>query len=305
MTPPLLAVPDAAPCEVRRLVLVDGDVARADAFTFCVADGATAVVRIDDANIDRILQIAPDLVIGSHDAIAEDDFRCVRALARLDDAAPVPVLVLVDDASRRDLVRVLHAGAADCIVWPSEPGELLARIDTHVRQARRTRSLWVSSYRDPLTGLFNRRGLLDALRREIERATRRQESLALLFIDLDGLKRVNDCHGHDVGDLLIKRAAELLSDEVRAGDVVARLGGDEFVIVLHRDAAGAQSLAARLEARLADELPYGALGASVGIAALAHARDHVGGAEELLRSADRAMYARKRVRCARVAEAKG
>ena len=303
MTLALLTVPGVTPREARRLALVDGDAARATAFTLCVADEATVVTRMSDADVERVLAIAPHLILASFDAASANDFLFVRMLVRQEEAVPVPVLVLVDEVSFAERVRALRAGAADCIAWPCEREELIARIDGHARQASRLRSLWVSSYRDPLTGLLNRRGLLDVLRREIERAERCDDSLALLFVDLDGFKQVNDQHGHHVGDLLLKRAGELLSNEVRAGDVVARLGGDEFVIVLpRRDAAGAQSLAARLEACLACELPHGVRGASVGIAALAPGRRDAGGAEDLLLHADRAMYARKRTRSARLAK---
>jgi len=86
--------------------------------------------------------------------------------------------------------------------------------------------------RDTLTGLFNRRSLLERLKHSIVRANRRKEGLALMFLDLDKFKEINDTFGHEVGDELLKQVAEHLTSVVRESDMVARLGGDEFVVLL-------------------------------------------------------------------------
>ncbi|RYY74924.1 MAG: GGDEF domain-containing response regulator [Gammaproteobacteria bacterium] len=86
--------------------------------------------------------------------------------------------------------------------------------------------------RDTLTGLFNRRSLLERLKHSIIHANRRKEGLALMFLDLDKFKEINDTYGHEVGDELLKQVAEHLTSVVRESDMVARLGGDEFVILL-------------------------------------------------------------------------
>lgn len=85
---------------------------------------------------------------------------------------------------------------------------------------------------DPLTELPNRRAFTLPLARELERVHYSAESLALLFIDLDGFKQINDWLGHHVGDALLQRFASVLTSEVRPGDMVARLAGDEFTVVL-------------------------------------------------------------------------
>ena len=88
------------------------------------------------------------------------------------------------------------------------------------------------AFRDPLTGLLNRRVMDDALRREFRRAKRYITPLSLIYLDLDGLKTVNDRYGHNIGDDLLKYVATYLEDMSRESDVVARVGGDEFVIIL-------------------------------------------------------------------------
>jgi diguanylate cyclase (GGDEF)-like protein len=88
------------------------------------------------------------------------------------------------------------------------------------------------SSRDPLTGLANRRSFEAALGREIDRVARSGEPALLLMIDIDHFKRVNDTHGHAVGDLVIKAVAEALGDTVRPMDLPARIGGEEFAVIL-------------------------------------------------------------------------
>jgi diguanylate cyclase (GGDEF)-like protein len=141
---------------------------------------------------------------------------------------------------------------------------------------------------DPLTGLANRPLLIDRLEHAL---ARRRGTLAVVFIDLDGFKAVNDRHGHQAGDDTLIRVARAIEGAVRPADTVARFGGDEFVVVADElGPADAESLAKRLTAAVG-EVAIGALRleASVGIA-MAEPADS---AETLLRRADGAMYAHK------------
>jgi diguanylate cyclase (GGDEF)-like protein len=150
------------------------------------------------------------------------------------------------------------------------------------------------SVTDDLTGLHNSRYLRDALHREAKRAVRYGRPLSVLFVDLDGFKRVNDTHGHLCGSRTLVEAGALMRACARESDVVARYGGDEFVIVLPDTAsAGATVVARRVRDRLAAHVFLQALHldvrltASVGIATLP---DVTLAPEELLRAADEAMY---------------
>jgi diguanylate cyclase (GGDEF)-like protein len=150
---------------------------------------------------------------------------------------------------------------------------------------------------DPLTGLLNSRWLRDAGEREVEQARRSGQPLAVLLVDLDHFKEVNDSAGHAAGDTVLLAAARQLSGAVRAGDAAARLGGEEFLVILRdADAQGALRVAAAVRDRLTRvRLPAGCsisrLTASIGIAAFPEHGDHL---EELVRAADVAMYAGKR-----------
>ena len=149
---------------------------------------------------------------------------------------------------------------------------------------------------DPLTGLGNRSLLADRLDVELQQGLRRgQQRVALLFVDLDRLKPINDLLGHSAGDQFIATVAARLRLTVRAGDTVARLGGDEFGVILHDvpDAAAASALAERLLAAIRPPIAFSGreyeVTASIGVALPADGVDR----ENLLKQADTAMYAAK------------
>lgn len=156
----------------------------------------------------------------------------------------------------------------------------------------------LAAHTDPLTGLCNRRGF-DEARRSCLAADRSADTHALLLIDLDHFKPINDSAGHDAGDALLQRVARLLSEAVRPNDVVARLGGDEFAILL-RDASRrvAMEVAQRIVATL-DGFVFEwkgqrfRLGASVGVTVFAPARAQTDWAA-IMKAADEACYEAKR-----------
>jgi diguanylate cyclase (GGDEF)-like protein len=150
--------------------------------------------------------------------------------------------------------------------------------------------------RDPLTGLHNRAGFLDRLEHSLAAARRNGQALALLFVDLDRFKRVNDRHGHAVGDQALRQAAQRLKASVREVDTVGRLGGDEFVILLEavadeRDAGRvAQALIERFAEPIEVEGIAIALGVSIGISLFPRDGHDVA---SLMERADEAMYRSK------------
>lgn len=156
---------------------------------------------------------------------------------------------------------------------------------------------------DSLTGLMNRRGLMPLAEHELSLSRREQRPLALAFVDVDGLKGVNDEHGHGVGDLLIIEVAALLRDTLRASDLVARVGGDEFCVLLTSDSAiDIDTAVARIQnhVRWANTLPGRTYEVSVSIGAAVRDPLHDESIDELLHKADAAMYARKRTKQAGV-----
>ncbi len=144
---------------------------------------------------------------------------------------------------------------------------------------------------DALTGLANYRRLLEVIDNELQRSRRSQRSFAVLLLDLDGLKQINDRYGHLTGSKAIKRLAQVLRVHCRSTDTAARYGGDEFAIVLpEASEEAASSVASRICERLVQDQQGPALSVSVGVAI--YPRDGVT-IEKLLGSADRALYAMK------------
>jgi diguanylate cyclase (GGDEF)-like protein len=171
-----------------------------------------------------------------------------------------------------------------------------AQLKRDLAQAeRKIAELEARADEDPLLGLLNRRGFERELTRSLAFVKRYDAAAALMFIDLDGFKPVNDRHGHAAGDALLRAVAKALTGHVRASDVAARLGGDEFGVLLWNvDAARAAAKAAEIEAvitalRVAFDGAELSVGASAGIAMLvANATPAA-----TIDAADRAMYARK------------
>lgn len=215
-------------------------------------------------------------------------------------AEGVPVVALTSGADDRAALAALRAGAAECAARESLDGPALARAALlAVERQRLRRELLALALRDPLTGLANRAVLDDRLAHALASARRHGGSLALLFVDLDAFKPVNDRLGHQAGDAVLVAVAERLRRAVRPSDTVARHGGDEFAVLCEK--AGSRedvlAIARRLVADLAQPFTVGGatvrISASVGVAFAQPGAEDPG---ELVRRADRAMYAAKRDR---------
>jgi diguanylate cyclase (GGDEF)-like protein len=153
------------------------------------------------------------------------------------------------------------------------------------------------SITDALTGLNNRRYLDETLRRELLRAARKKQSIAVIIVDADHFKRFNDTYGHDAGDLVLRALAGLMKEHARGSDILCRYGGEEFVMVMpEMGLATAVERATKLceAARLLD-VQYGGqhLGPVTISAGVAVAPDHANDSEGLLQAADAALYAAK------------
>lgn len=224
------------------------------------------------------------------------------ASSRGDRAAPDPAR----SKPQRQAADTGDAKAEPLHAAKQRPGSAVARLAVEVE--RLSAELAASRQRigelenridvDPLTQTFNRRGFERALARSLAYVKRYQAAAALVYLDLDEFKPVNDRHGHAAGDAVLKAVSAALQREVRASDIVARIGGDEFVILLwNMTEADARDKAAALEkAVYATPVRWGAstmaVGASAGVAFIGP----LDTAAEALARADTAMYARKMLR---------
>jgi diguanylate cyclase (GGDEF)-like protein len=172
----------------------------------------------------------------------------------------VYTILLTARDSKENIVTGLESGADDYLTKPVNEAELVARLNTGKRILALEQSLRAANRRnellsqtDALTGVFNRRHLMQRLPQEAERARRYRHPLSLVIGDVDHFKQVNDTHGHQVGDQILQGVAEFLKGHIRADiDWIARYGGEEFVIVLPETAfAGALVVAEKIRHGLA------------------------------------------------------
>jgi two-component system, cell cycle response regulator len=293
-----VAVAVAAEPTDRILVVEDDDDAREALAELLVEQGYDVATARDGIEaIEMAERAPPTLVISDVCMPRRDGFALIGELRRHTASADTPIILMSGITERERRVRGLDLGADDYLGKPVDADELLARVRVHLRNARRRQELERRSLLDPLTGVLNRRGLMAALRREYERVHRGGAPLSVLVFDVDRFKELNDNHGHQVGDLVLRHIAREISDAVRAVDHVGRVGGDEFLVVIpDADEAAVDALAARLaELRLPPLMFDGTaldVGVSIGVATL-RAGETV---DQLLARGDAAMYQRKRQR---------
>lgn len=250
-----------------------------------VAGGAAALVALGRAR--------PHIVIADADLRGITADELARTLANTQDGAP---LVLVgageSDAARR--IAAISSGAFDYFQLPGELPLLLARAAQLVSLRQAMDRLRADADRDYLTGLANRRRFRAALGQELERWRRYKVPCALLLVDIDFLKRVNDAHGHSAGDVVIRHIAAALAEHSRDNDTAARLGGEEFALLLagadrERALAAAERLRSAVCAAPVDGV--GTITISLGVAACP---EHAESERALYAASDAALYAAKR-----------
>lgn len=238
-----------------------------------------------------------------------DGFQVMEGLKKIELEGYLPVLVITGQVELK--LRALQSGAKDVISKPFEKVEILARIYNmlEIRLLNReatnqskileqlVQDLQKQIITDPLTNLFNRRFLQEYLPREVAKAKRVAGSFAVLMIDLDFFKRINDIFGHEAGDIVLKNVAILLKNSIRESDVACRYGGEEFVLVLSEvstDGAGKKAEGIRkavMDLALAiSQKSLGRVSTSIGVAVYP---DHGVDMDSLLRAADEALYEAK------------
>jgi diguanylate cyclase (GGDEF)-like protein/PAS domain S-box-containing protein len=256
------------------------------------------VIEYQSPSSERLVGIGADRLVGKPlgDLVHPDDREYVDALLVNGQAQPGAVLVgefrmLHSDGSTRHVDAIV----SNLVTDPTVGGLVFNTRDVTDRKMLEE-ELERRAFFDSLTGLPNRAVFRDRLDHALARSARVNDALAVLLLDLDGFKLVNDSLGHDAGDELLVAVGGRIQACSRAGDTVARLGGDEFAILLE-DAASEESAVA-LAGRLLEALasPFDVRGREVFIGASIGVTLHVGAAglpDELIRNADAAMYAAK------------
>ncbi|MCD4687867.1 MAG: diguanylate cyclase [Desulfuromonadaceae bacterium] len=212
----------------------------------------------------------------------------------------LPVVFFAQPEDRDLLIEGLESGASEGLLVDVETAEIAARIRRHLKNRQRIQALHQAQSRlarmalsDSLTGLFNRAYFDASIEQESARSLRSKNPLSLLFIDLDFFKKINDTHGHQTGDLVLEKVAQVLREQSRSSDTVCRYGGEEFAIILpETPRSHAQMVAERIR-RKVSVLDLGfAVTASIGINCAERPEGLV--PKVLIAGADEALYAAKR-----------
>jgi two-component system chemotaxis response regulator CheY len=198
----------------------------------CKAGYVVDTAQDGEEALAKILQKHFQILITDWDMPGMDGATLCRRVREVNLPGYLYILLLTGHDSAADIVVGLDAGADDYIRKPANEAELLARLKAGGRIVELTRQVQLLSVTDPLVGAYNRRYLNDELALEIERARRYGRPLAAVIADLDLFKRINDEHGHQIGDEVLRCFVERIRAALRKNDWVARYGGEEFVIVL-------------------------------------------------------------------------
>ncbi|MBK9082021.1 MAG: PleD family two-component system response regulator [Rhizobiales bacterium] len=256
---------------------------------------AEAVFKAAEGEFDLIM-----ISLGLRDF---DGLRLAAQLRSLERTRQVPLLLIAEAEDRARLLRGLDLGVNDYLTRPVDRNELVARVRTQIKRKRYADSLrdnvqasLEAAVVDPLTGLSNRRYLDSHLAALAGQALASRKPLAVMALDIDHFKLVNDTHGHEAGDDVLRGFSARVKNAIRAADLMCRLGGEEFLVVmpdttLETAARAAERVRAAVESEGFSIDKGGravAVTVSVGIAALG-----TGDVHDLLRRADRALYRSK------------
>ncbi|MCU1266732.1 MAG: hypothetical protein JWM21_3050 [Acidobacteria bacterium] len=273
----LLITDEPAPIETQALEALGLDIVG-------VAGGASAMISLQRSR--------PHVVIASTAAEKVSAGELVRMLGQSQDRIPL-VLIGTEAATVERRYSALWLGACDYFQMPAELPLLLERSKQLVAQAQTMERLRAEADLDSLTGLANRRRFRVALNRELERWRRYGVPCALLLLDIDYMKGINDAHGHTAGDAVIRRIADTLMEASRDNDTAARVGGEEFALLLAGVPGEKAQVAAERLRTIISELPVEGVGmvtVSIGVAVCpAHANSE----RTLYAASDGALYVAK------------
>ena len=303
---------------LRLLIVNDDPTTQQYLYQVLSAAGYTVMTASDSGGaLERAMEFRPQLVVLDWSAEDPGALNFCRALRSAAVGRGVYVVMLSSVGDEDRVIEAYDVGIDDYVIKPINPKVLLARlragervvrlqyeVETDRESVRRfaaelamsNRRLEEAALLDPLTGIPNRRYAMDRIQQEWAAAERGSRPLSCMVIDVDHFKSVNDNYGHDVGDLVLKRVADVLKHTARTHDVVCRIGGEEFLMICpDSDAQAAAQCAERLRQAVgAMHVQVGKVSLqvtiSLGVAAMGPA---MRGPEAMVKAADQAVYAAK------------
>ena len=286
--------------ELPRLLLVEDDASTLQVLTKVFRNDYAISVATSGADGLHLIQGRPDLVLLDLHLPDTDGLEVCRALKSDPSLQDIPVIFLTGNHDPEIEETGITLGAVDFVTKPFSAAILRARVRTHIDLKQKTDQLKMLISKDGLTGISNRRYFDEAIEKEWGRMRREKSPLSVVMVDIDHFKAINDTHGHQFGDEVLKQVARAIEGLLRRpGDHFARYGGEEFAIVLpSTDLDGAVFLAERvrqmvevLDLENAPVIPAPSLTISLGCATVVP--DASGNLEALIGEADENLYRAK------------
>ncbi|OGW49900.1 MAG: hypothetical protein A2Z50_05055 [Nitrospirae bacterium RBG_19FT_COMBO_42_15] len=264
--------------------------------------------------LDILFKNQVDFIITDVIMPGVDGFKLVSTIKNQEKYRNTPVIMLTGQKDSIDKIKGLELGASDYVTKPFDPGELIARVKVLIKMQElqeelTQKNLFLKSLNqklekiaitDELTGMFNRRYFFSRLVAEFERCKRFSQNLACVMIDIDHFKKINDTRGHQVGDIVLKKVGQIISESQRSYDIFARIGGEEFVGSLSNvDQKGALEFAERLRKKIESYNFLEEVGEtlkatiSIGIGVYPHNNIAVENIDDIIKIADDALYKAK------------
>ena len=286
-----------------KVLLVDDDVVQSKNVISKLKESYVTELVEDPENALEVAKNGEfDAVIISTMLSDMDGLRLASHIKNQEETRNVPIVVIVDEDDTKVMLKSLELGINDYLVSPVDKNEMAVRVRTQIRRKRYQEAL-KNQYQksvemaltDGLTGLYNRHYLNTHLNNMVKQATKNGKKLALMIMDMDHFKQVNDTYGHDAGDMVLKQLAGIITNAARSTDLAARFGGEEFVMLMpETDVNSALGVANRMrEAVEKTQFVIDNEGKtinktiSIGLANLFEAGDSP---EGLLKRADEALY---------------
>lgn len=214
--------------------------------------GKVELAGSGDEALQKVEKIKPDMILLDVQMPDMDGYEVCRRLKANENTSHIAVIFLTASSAIEDEERGLDIGATDFIPKPISPKIVRARASNILKLCAATRNLEKLASTDPLTGAYNRRHFMHAGNTELHRSKRHKHSSAVLMLDIDHFKAVNDTFGHSIGDVALKETVRIIHKVLRREDTLGRLGGEEFAVILpETDLPGAALVAEKIRAAIA------------------------------------------------------
>lgn len=284
----------------------------------CSRNSYDFVMARDGMQVFSLMELEkPDLVLLDIMMPGMDGYEVCRELKAKPETQDIPVVFITAKSDTDEIVEGFKTGGVDFVTKPFNSTILEARVKTHLElklsrdglkdnilqletlnkklEEEKDRSEWLAT-RDFLTGLYNRRFMMERIKIEKSRSARNLFPMGLLMADIDGFKSFNDTYGHDCGDIVLKEVARVMQDTIRGQDSCGRWGGEEFIFLLpETNLEGTAFVGEKIRREIENmRIDYGEMKLNVTVTLGAYFFDTNVDIEESIRKADGALYSGKR-----------